>query len=109
MDEILYNRHYITIDEQNRIINGFSDAFRQPTDTDICINGQGSYQFCLFPGSEENPCLFEREHMIPLYKYEDGEVVERSEEEIKADRPGPLPEPEPTVDELINALLGVSE
>jgi len=109
MDEF-YNKHYITIDEQNRIVDGFSDAFRQPSDTDICINEQGGYQFRLFHGGEENPALFEREHMIPLYAYIDGEIVKRTMEEVEADRTAiTKPEPEPTADELINALLGVSE
>lgn len=104
MDEIIndipefYNKHYITVDEQNRIVNGFSDAFRQSTDTDICINEQGGYQFRLSPGGEENPPLHEFEHMIPLYKYENGKVVERTEEEIAKDLAA-LPVPEPTWNE----------
>lgn len=105
MDE-LYNNHYITLDEQSRIVDGFSDAFRQPADTDICINEQGGYQFRLFPDGAENPTLFDRE--IPLYKYKDGEIVKRTTEELEADRAA-KPAPEPTADELINALLGVSE
>lgn len=105
MDE-LYNNHYITLDKQRRIVDGFSDAFRQPADTDICINEQGGYQFRLYPDGAENPALFERE--IPLYKYEDGEIVRRTAEELEADRAA-KPAPEPTADELINALLGVSE
>lgn len=105
MDE-LYNNHYITLDEQRRIVGGFSDAFRQPADTDICINEQGGYQFRLFPDGAENPALFDWE--IPLYKYEDGKIVKRTAEELEADRAA-KPAPEPTADELINALLGVSE
>lgn len=112
MDEmIFYNKHYITVDEQNRIIDGFSDAFRQPSETDICINEHGSYQFRLCDGGEENPTLFGWDYMIPLYKYEGGEIVRRTEEEIEADRPEPRPEPEPiaepTTEEIINAMLGV--
>ena len=107
MDEF-YNKHYITVDEQSRIVDGFSDAFRQPSDTDICINDQGGYQFRLYPNGEENPTLFEREHMIPLYKYEFLECVKRSAWEIEADITAmPESETEPTADELINALLGV--
>lgn len=105
MDEF-YNKHYITLDERSCIVGGFSDAFRQPADTDICINEQGGYQFRLYPDGAENPALFERE--IPLYKYEDGEIVRRTAEELEADRAA-KPAPEPTADELINALLGVSE
>ena len=85
-DKIFYNKHYITLDEQNHIVNGFSDAFCQPTDTDICINEHGGYQFRLFPDGEENPSLFDWNGMIPLYKWENGEVIKRTEEEIEADR-----------------------
>ena len=88
-----YNKHYITVDERSRIVNGFSDAFREPSETDICINEEGGYQFRLFRGGEENPNLYEMEHMIPLYKYENGDVVKRTEEEIEADISA-LPEPE---------------
>lgn len=44
---------------------------------------------------------------IPRYKLAGGQAVERTEEEIAADRAA-LPEPEPTTDELLNILLGVS-
>ena len=71
MDE-QFNRHYIRMDDGNRIVYGFSDAFQQPQEGDICINAQGSYQFRLFPGGEENPPL--RDVCgVPLY-YWDGEV-----------------------------------
>lgn len=100
-----YNKHYITIDERNRIVDGFSDAFRQPSDTDICINEQGGYQFRLFPGGAENPCLFDWPDMIPLYKWENGEVVHRTEEEIEADRVKPLLSPAEQREEAYNTLV----
>ena len=81
-----YNRHYITVDDRNRIIGGFSDAFRKPKERDICINEQGGYQFRLFSGGEENPSLFDWDSMIPLYKYEGGYVKRRTAEEIEAER-----------------------
>ena len=90
----MYNKHYITVDAENRITNGFSDAFRQPTEADICINEQGGYQFRLSLGGEENPSLFDLEGMIPLYKYDNGEVIRRAEEEIEEERAA-LPVPEP--------------
>ena len=104
-----YNKHYISVDELGRIVNGFSNAFRQPSDTDICINEQGGYQFRLFPGGEENPQLHEWPHMIPLYKYENGEVVKRTEEEIEADIAAlPVPEYKPTAEERIAELEAVN-
>lgn len=86
MDEMdFYNRHYITTDERGSIVDGFSDAFRAPSETDICINEQGSYHFRLFPGGEENPALIDSKNMIPLYKYDNGVISRRSAEEIAAD------------------------
>ena len=103
MDEF-YNKHYVTVDAQNRIINGFSDAFRQPSETDICINEQGGYQFRLFPDGEENPMLF-NENDIPLYAYENGAVRVRTQDEIDADIAA-IPEPEitPTAEERLVSL-----
>ena len=100
MDEF-YNKHYITMDEQNRITDGWSDGPHPDRDTTgtVCIN-KGGYQFRLYPDGEENPDLYDHEHMIPLYKYEDGEVVRRTQEEIDADIAAiPVVEPEPTLDE----------
>ena len=92
--EEFYNKHYITVDERSRIVYGFSDAFRQPSDTDICINEQGGYQFRVFPGGEENPALLADPYMIPMYKW-DGEVIKRTAEEIEADI-ADLPKPTPS-------------
>ena len=94
-----YNKHYITVDERGRIVCGFSDAFREPSDTDICINEQGGYQFRLFPGGEENPALFADPYMIPMYKYDNGKVVKRTAEEIEADI-ADLPKPTTDPDDI---------
>lgn len=103
--DAFYNKHYITIDDQSRIVSGFSDAFRRPTDTDICINDKGGYQFRLFSGGEENPTLYDWNHMIPLYKYEDGKVIRRTEEEIEADMAAiPVPVAPPTTEERLTAI-----
>ena len=104
MEEMeLFNRHYITVDGRGRITDGFSDAFRSPGENDICINEQGGYQFRLFVGGTENPML-RVENGIPLYKYENGEIVMRSAEEIASDIAA-LPEPEPTEDERRDAQI----
>lgn len=88
MEEMnFYNRHYITVDEENRIIRGFSDAFSQPSDTDICINERGGYQFRLFPGGRENPRLFDRGAVpVALYRWDGSDPVLRTAEELEADR-----------------------
>lgn len=78
-------KHYISVNGSGRIVDGFSDAFRQPSETDICISEQGSYQFRLFPGGEENPALFDADG-IPLYRYSDGQLLRRTLEDIRADK-----------------------
>lgn len=87
MDDMnFYNKHYIRTREDDCIVGGFSDAFREPIEEDICINKQGGYQFRLFPNGEENPSLFDWNGMIPLYKWKNGEVFKRTTEEVKAEQ-----------------------
>ncbi len=101
-----YYKHYITVDERGRITNGFSDAFYQPSDTDICINDKGGYLFRLFPSGEMNPPLYDWKHMIPLYKYENGEVIKRTQEEFNADIAAlPVPEEAPSQLDQIEAQV----
>lgn len=123
MDDMnFYNKHYISMDEQRRIVDGFSDAFRQPKETDICINENGGYQFRLIYAefnpnfeimavhkqSEENPNLFELDHMIPLYRWDAAvkQVIKRTEKEIEADIAAlPVEEDTPTEEEDTAAML----
>ena len=91
MDMNFYNKHYIRIREDGCIVYGFSDAFREPENTDICINEKGGYQFRLIVDgvqTEDNPNLLDWKDVIPVpaYKWENGEVVKRAEEEIEAER-----------------------
>ena len=104
MDEI-YNKHYVTVDDQGRITSGWSDGPRPDKDASgaICINEQGGYQFRLFPGGEENPRLYTGDG-IPLHKLVEGAVVARSEEEIRVDRAA-LPAPGPTAAERLEAQV----
>lgn len=104
MDEI-YNKHYITVDTRGRIVDGWSDGPFPGKDATgaVCINEEGSYQFRLTPGAEENPLLFDRQG-VPLYKLEDGEIMARSEEEIAADAAA-IPAPGPTAQERLEAQV----
>ena len=85
MNEQFFNKHYITVDKENKIKDGFSDAFRQPQPSDILINDKGGYQFRLFPDGEENPPLF-NDMGIPLYKRQNSKVIVRTQKELDADR-----------------------
>lgn len=104
MDEFC-NKHYICTDDSGRITKGWSDGPHPDRDTAdaICINDKGGYQFRLFPGGEENPPLTDMEG-IPLYKWEDGQVVRRSGEETEADKAA-LPPPPPTRAEQMQAQI----
>ena len=102
---IIYNNHYITV-KDGLIVDGFSDAFREPKEGDILINDKGTYQFRLVIGgevTEENPILFTMDH-ISLYKYEDNEIVKRSDEEIEEERSHIIHEYVPTLEERIADL-----
>lgn len=85
--EPIYNHHYITVDEWGRITEGWSDGPHAGRDTSgaICIDGEGGYQFRLFPGGEENPPL-SAEDGVPLYRWDGEKAVPRTREEIEADR-----------------------
>ena len=78
----IYYKHYIRLDTENRIIKGFSDAFEQPIDGDICINEQGDMHFKML--GFINPNL-ENEQNIYIYKYASGSISERTADEIQAD------------------------
>lgn len=98
-----YNNYYIKIDERNRIIDGWSDGPNPDKDITnaICINEEGSYQFRLYPGGEENPNIYTLEG-IPKYEYVNNQISLRSEEDIQDDLKN-LPEPAPTELEQMRA------
>ena len=101
--EPLYNRHYITLDAQGCIVDGWSGGPHPNRDTAgaICINEQGGYQFRLEPGGEENPPLYTMDG-IPLYRWDGAQILPRTEEEIEADRAA-IPEPPPSPQEQLRA------
>ncbi|MGN6715300.1 hypothetical protein [Anaerocolumna jejuensis] len=61
-----YNKHFIRLDANSCIIKGFSDAFEQPEDGDICINQEGNRHFEL--SGQVNPSLFDGYGCLE-YKY----------------------------------------
>ena len=102
MDEHFSHNHYISINDHNHIILGFSDAFQQPKATDILINDEGGRHFRLFPDSEDNPPLF-NDDGVPLYKWDGTQVLARTKEEVEAARPIILA-PAPTLSELYERI-----
>lgn len=99
-------RVYVQTDERSRITAINSSAFVDAdwgTEIDQGYgdkyhHAQGNY----LPGP-----LY-TEDGIPRYKLEDGEAVERSEEEIAADREA-RPEPEPTLQEQMGAAVRLAK
>ena len=105
MDDMFYYKHYITVDNTDCITDGFSDAFRQPAEGDICIEERGGYQFRLFPGGTENPVLFYRDTDIPLYRWDGGKVVRITAEELQAVLDILDEKPEPTQQDRLEAQI----
>lgn len=99
----MLQRHYIRVDAQNRIVDGWSDGPHANRDTTgaICINEEGSYQFRLMPDGEENPTLRTMED-LPLYSWNGERAVLRTEEDLAADR-ADLPTPPPSAQEQLRA------
>lgn len=84
-----YNKHYIKLDAISCIIKGFSDAFEQPEEEDICINEEAGRHFELL--GRVNPPLVNMRGSH-LYKYENGTIQETTEEEREAEaETGQLP------------------
>lgn len=94
---------YVEVDEKNRIVKIFSDLFEQPTDKSIFIEaGQGD-RFTHAHLYLEKP-IYDTAYN---YKYEDGEVVERTEEEKQEDITHV--EPQPTELEIAQAKIAELE
>ena len=104
MDEF-YNKHYISVDERGRVMDGWSDGPCPERETAgaVLLTDRGGYQFRLAPGGEENPCLVSREG-VPLYAWDGEKVTARSAEEIAADAAA-LPKPGPTASQKLEAQV----
>ena len=98
-----YNKHFITTDAEGRVTDGWSEGPNPGRDISgaVLLTDQGGYQFRLAPDGEENPSLL-TEDGIPLYRWDGGRVVRRSEEEVQADRAA-LPAPAPSEQERLRA------
>lgn len=102
MDECK-SKVYIKVDEFGRIIGcdgGYSiENIKNIADWILIDEGTGDrYNHCQ-NGYFKKP-IFE-ENGVPVYKFESGIVVERTQSEIDADIAAlPVPEPQPTVEEL---------
>ena len=99
-----YNKHYIRVVD-GIVTKGFSDAFEEPTETDICINEKGGRHFEI--DEVINPQMFD-DNFCHLYRY-DGALRKATEDELKAEREANYVEPEPTEAEITLELLADHE
>lgn len=111
MEEILMEQPYkvlVRVDDAGRVVAINSSAFVQDTGgwaeidsgfSDRHHHAQGNY----FP----KPIYEERG--IPVYKYVDGKVLERTQEEIDADYHEPVPQPSETDIALVELAALESE
>lgn len=77
----MFNRHYIRV-VNGIITKGFSDAFEEPIETDICINENGGRHFEI--NGVINPPLVNEEE-LHIYRY-DKKMRKATEEELFAEK-----------------------
>lgn len=94
-------KHYIRIDDQSRIIRGFSTDFEQPEESDICINEDAGRHFEI--NGIINPSLSDG-NSVCLFKYENNQVVQRIDDEIQIEISNLSPPP-PTELELLKTQV----
>ena len=99
---------YIQIDDASRIITINSSAFLSDTEGWTPIDEGAGDRYHHAQGNYLPKPLYE-ERGIPVYKYVDGEVVERSQEEIDADYHEPVPQPSETDIALVELAALESE
>ena len=106
MDEEMKSKVYVQTDDQGRIAR-CEGGYTTPADLTgwtLIDEGYGDrYNLCqsnYFPGG-----LY-TEDGIPRYSLVDGKPIERTVEEIEADRTA-VPAPPPTDHEILDTLLGV--
>ena len=86
---------YIQIDDTSRIIAINSSAFLPSTEGWVAIDRGLGDRYHHAQGNYFPKPIYE-ERGIPIYKYVDGEVLERTQEEIDADYHEPVPQPSET-------------
>ena len=109
MDEI-YNKHYITVDEQGRITDGWSDGPHPEKDTTgaVLLTDQGGYQFRLFPDGKEKPALMSM-YGVPLYEWDGTAVISRSKAAFDTDTEQAMLPTESDVRSLRDHLLAETD
>lgn len=97
---------YVKIDEKKRVTAVFSSIFLRNTEDWIMIAEGYGDNFVHISSDFFGKSIYE-EHFVPRYKYENGNVFERSAEEIAADIPTTVYTSAPSTQELTDALSNV--
>ena len=100
-------RVYIKIDSENRVTAVNSEIFISDTSGWVEIDNGDGIRFVHAQGNYL-PKPITDENGVYRYKFENGAICERSEEEMAADIPVPEPEP-PTNAELAQAIAELAE
>ena len=101
-----YN-HYIRTNESNDVIHGFSDAFETPEPGDILVLENGPRHF-----QEAFPESLRNERGQFRFRWQDGQIVERSQQELDdewAQRPPAPPTLQQRVEAAEQALIALME
>jgi hypothetical protein len=94
-------KHYIRLNEAGTIVYGFSNAFEQPQDGDILVNVDGPRHF---HEAFTDPLTNDRGQ----YRFKwDGEVVERTQQELDDEWAGLPPQPPTSEERLASAEAAV--
>lgn len=101
-------RVYVKIDDASRIISINSSAFLPSTEGWVAIDEGLGDRYHHAQGNYFPKPIYE-ERGIPVYKYIDGEVLERTQEEINADYHKPVPQPSETDIALVELAALESE
>lgn len=88
---------YVMTDERSRIISTADEGFHLGTD-------EREADFADEMVVDGHVKIYD-DRMIPMYKLVDGVAVARTQEEMDADYTEPVVEP--TIEEILNTLLGV--
>lgn len=99
---------YIQIDDTNRIIDINSNAFLTDASDWIEIDRGFGDKYHHAQGNYFPKPIYE-ERGIPVYKYVDNEILERTQEEIDADYHEPVPQPSETDIALVELAALESE
>lgn len=92
--------HYITLDSEKRIIDGYTTAQHPPAESDIFLHSGGAVFELFGKDPYRELSLLTQNEPVWLYVYEEGKPRHRTKAELAADLP--VTEPPRSVDERLS-------